>query len=51
MRITIVIEHFAPIAGGAEGMAVAVVRGLMRRGHDVQVVARIQSGGGLRGFG
>ncbi|HUL51583.1 MAG TPA: hypothetical protein VLU94_03260, partial [Candidatus Nitrosotalea sp.] len=40
MRITIVIEHFVPASGGAEGMAVAVVRGLMRRGHDVQVVAR-----------
>lgn len=40
MRLTIVIEHFAPASGGAEGMAVSVVRGLLRRGHAVQVVAR-----------
>ncbi len=39
MRITLVIEHFAASAGGAEGMAVSVVRGLLRRGHEVQVVA------------
>lgn len=40
MRLVFVIEHFSPATGGAEGMAVAAVRGLLQRGHDVQVVAR-----------
>lgn len=39
MRLTLVIEHFHPAGGGAEGVAVAVVRELARRGHAVQVVA------------
>ena len=39
MRLALFIEHFHPAAGGAEGVAVGVVRGLLRRGHEIQVIA------------
>lgn len=39
MRLTIVIEHFAPAAGGAEGVAVGVARELIRRGHRLCIIA------------
>ena len=40
MRLTVVIEHFAPAAGGAEAVAVAIVRELVQRGHELHVIAR-----------
>jgi len=39
MRLVMVLEHFRPGAGGAEGYATAVAAGLVRRGHDLHVVA------------
>lgn len=39
MRLLFVLEHFSPTAGGAEGVAAAVVRDLVRRGHCVTVLA------------
>jgi UDP-glucose:(heptosyl)LPS alpha-1,3-glucosyltransferase len=39
MRLWLVLDHFTPRAGGAEGVAAAVVRELVRRGHAVTVLA------------
>ncbi len=39
MKLILTIEHFSAGTGGAEGFAVSVVRELVRRGHEVCVVA------------
>ena len=40
MRVGLVIERFAPGAGGAENVAWQIARGLVRAGDEVVVVAR-----------
>ncbi len=44
MRILLVISQFHPIVGGAERQAQALARGLMERGHEVEVVTRRRAG-------
>jgi UDP-glucose:(heptosyl)LPS alpha-1,3-glucosyltransferase len=39
MHILLTIPHFHAAAGGAEAYAVTVVRGLLERGHQIEVVA------------
>ncbi len=39
MKLAIYISHFSPVAGGAEGFAVSVVRELARREHRLVVIA------------
>jgi UDP-glucose:(heptosyl)LPS alpha-1,3-glucosyltransferase len=40
MKIGIQIERFDPVAGGAEGYAEQLVKGLLARGHEVLLFAR-----------
>jgi UDP-glucose:(heptosyl)LPS alpha-1,3-glucosyltransferase len=40
MKIGIQIERFDPMAGGAEGYADQLVKGLLARGHEVHLFAR-----------
>lgn len=47
MRIALVIEHFAPHRGGAEGCTFQLARQLQRQGHEIHVVAQDFSPAGL----